>query len=160
MAGIVFALYPSEKAADPAIRELTRACDEHRMFSVQSHDKAPLDANYLPDDATEFARNTVLSMIIGAVAGGVLGGIVGAFIDFPGLGPGLIAIFTALTGVCVAFLSATQAGSRKAKEPLLELERHLGDGTVLLTVQYDTGTEADVIEDVLAEHGGEDLGRC
>lgn len=157
---IVYALFETRDAAELVVAELTRNCAQHGTFEVHVHDTAPLNADHLPEAATESARNTVLATLAGAALGGVAGGLGGMWIAFPGLGPGVIFGFGVLTGGFVGVLSAVMSGHRAAKPELIEVARELTGKSVLVLVVTHTIRERDWVEAYCDEHGAEQLGRC
>ena len=70
MANVVYGVFPSNEASEPAIHELV---NHTPPFSVQTFENQPIDANHLPEGATEFGRNIVLSTIWGGVLGAIFG---------------------------------------------------------------------------------------
>ncbi len=159
---IVFALFADQPAATRAIDELRRATEsrQHPAYPVQSHERSPLDGNYLPESATETGRNTLVAMIAGAVVGLVFGSIAGATLDLVGLTVGIGAAFGLLTGVLSGLLGGMMAGTRLPKQPLREAAAGLGEGRVLLTIEVEDVREVDSVEALLEAHAGDSIGSC
>lgn len=157
---IVFGLFPDKATADRAGEELRRAGDGHPAFAVQSHDRSPLDGNYLPEAATEIGRNTMVAIIVGGIGGLVLGTIAGATLDIVGLTVGIGAGFGLLTGVLSGMLGGMMAGTRLPKQPLREIAERLGEGRVLLSVEVEDPAHVEVVEALLEKHTGDFVGSC
>lgn len=160
MMAIVFGLFADKASADRAADELRRADDRHPTFPVQSHERSPLDGNYLPEAATEIGRNTMVAIIVGGVGGLVLGIIAGATLDIVGLTVGIGAVFGLLTGVLSGMLGGMMAGTRLPKQPLRELATRLGEGRVMLTVEVEDPGHVELVEVTLEQHAGESVGSC
>lgn len=158
--GIVYALFDSAQGAEPALQELSRNCDEHRAFAVQVHERSPLEADHLPEAATQSGRNVLIAGLSGTLIGGIAGIVTSMFVDFPGIGPGIVVAFGVLAGPLVGVVSAMMAGHREPKVPLREAATRLGDGAVLLVVATDSGRDADWVETLLVNLGAEDVGVC
>jgi hypothetical protein len=153
---IVFGLFADKPSAEQALDELRRT---HPNSAVQSHERSPLDGNYLPEAATEIGRNTLIAVIVGGVVGLVLGTIAGATLDI-GLTVGIGAAFGLLTGVLSGMLGGMMAGTRMPKQPLREVAERLGEGRVLLTVEVDDPAQVEPVELVLEQHTGDFVGSC
>jgi hypothetical protein len=157
---IVFGLFADKAAADAATAELRRADDRQPTFAVQSHERSPLDGNYLPEAATEIGRNTAVAVVVGGIGGLILGSIAGATLDIVGLSVGLGAGFGLLTGILSGMLGGMMAGTRRPKPELRALAERLGEGRVLLTVEVEDPGHVDRVEQVLEKHAGESIGTC
>jgi ABC-type dipeptide/oligopeptide/nickel transport system permease subunit len=156
---IVFGLFADKAAADQAADALRRADDSHPTFAVQSHERSPLDGNYLPEAATEIGRNTLIAVIVGAIVGLVLGVTASMVLDI-GLTLGIGAAFGLLTGVLSGMLGGMMAGTRLPKLPLREVAERLGEGRVLLTVEVDEARHVELVETLLETHEGSFIDNC
>jgi hypothetical protein len=170
VATIVYGLFESAPAAESAVAELTRnAVGEHPAFPVQSHTRAPLDGDDMPEAATEIGRNTLIATVVGGLVGLVLGVVAGATLDIMGLNVAIGAVFGLLTGVLSGLLGGMMAGTRTPKAALRAAAERLGPrgegggeggAEVLLTVEVaDTG-HVETVEGILAEHGAIEADRC
>ncbi|MCA9714196.1 MAG: hypothetical protein H6713_01900 [Myxococcales bacterium] len=157
MANVVYGVFPSNEASEPAIHELV---NHTPPFSVQTFENQPIDANHLPEGATEFGRNIVLSTIWGGVLGAIFGLVSTAFYVFPGFGPVLNTLFGAASGVIIAFYTVIMAGTRIAKQPILEIERQLGDGPILLVIETESRKDADTVAECLEKHAADPVDYC
>jgi len=158
--GIVYALFDSAQAVEPTLQELSRNCEEHHAFAVQVHDRNPLEADHLPEAATQSGRNILIAALAGALIGGIAGVVASLVIDFPGIGPGIVIAFGVLAGPLVGVVSAMMAGHREPKAALREVATQLADGAVLLVVATDSGRETEWVESFLEESGGDQIGVC
>ncbi|MFV8753457.1 hypothetical protein ACNOYE_23140 [Nannocystaceae bacterium ST9] len=156
---IVFALFADKAAADRAADELRRADDRHPSFAVQSHDRSPLDGNYLPESATEIGRNTLIAVVVGAIVGLILGAIAGT-VGIVGLTVPIGAGFGLLTGILSGMLGGMMAGTRLPKLPLREAAEQLREGRVLLTVEVEDPGHVELVETLLEGHAGDSIGSC
>ena len=111
--------------------------------------RAPLDANILPEGATEFGRNLVIAMVAGALVMGAAGAIAGAFDLMLGMGVGMGLGLGFLTGVLMGLVGAMQAGTRVAKAPLRALEPKLTGAHALLVIEVEDRREAVRVVEVI-----------
>jgi hypothetical protein len=160
MATIVYGLFTRAAAAETAAVELRTRSDAHPTFSVQTHDKAPLDGNYLPESATEIGRNTMIAIVAGAIGGAIIGALAATLLDIMGLTLGLGVLFGTITGVLSGLLGGMMAGTRLPKAALRELEGELGKGAVLVTVEVDDPGHVELVAGVLERAGGTGVGDC
>lgn len=159
MPHVVYALFSDPEAADRVRAELTRGGKDGPGLDVRPHERY-LDANQLPEDATTFGRNMVVTTTIASVFFTVAGVVVGAFDLVIGMGPFMGATIGLITGVVIGVFTAMQAGTRVAKPPLLALAPRLPAGAVLLTIEVDTRREAEQVVEQLEERGAETTGIC
>jgi hypothetical protein len=157
---IVYGLFADKAASEQASAELRQADDQHPTFAVQSHERSPLDGNYLPEAATEIGRNTLVAVVVGGIGGLILGSIAGAMHVIVGLTLGIGAAFGLLTGILSGMLGGMMAGTRQPKPALRELAARLGEGRVLLTVEVDDQGHVELVEQLLEKHAGESVGSC
>lgn len=158
MAVLVYALFDDASAASAAEAEVRASFGRGGAAVVQLHTRAPLDANSLPDGATEFGRNIAIAMAGGGVFMAVAGGIVGALDLMLGLGVGLGIALGFVTGLLMGLVGAMQAGTRVAKAQLRALEPRLGDGgAVLLLVEVEGKDESTRLLEALANHAPDEL---
>lgn len=157
---IVYALFTDKAAADRAAAALRSSSERDGVFPVQTHERSPLDGNYLPESATEIGRNTMIAVVAGAIVGLILGAVAGATLDIMGLTVGIGAMFGLLTGVLSGMLGGMMAGTRQPKKPLRDAADRLGGGRVLVTVEVEDAGELGHVEQLLDAQGGEDVGRC
>lgn len=160
MATIVHALFERPEQAEAAVAELGKRTPEHPNFSVQTHDRGPLDGNFLPESATEIGRNTVIAMVVGGIVGLVLGGLAGATLDIMGLTFALGSGLGLITGILIGLLGGIMAGTRQPKAALRELAQRLGEGRVLVTVEVDDPGHVELVEGVLERFEADELGAC
>lgn len=159
MPHVVYALFSDPEAADQVRAELTRGGKDGPGLDVRPHERH-LDANQLPEDATTFGRNMVITTAIASVFFTVAGVVVGAFDLVLGVGPFMGAVIGLITGLVIGVYTAMQAGTRVAKPPILALAPRLPAGAVLLTVEVDTRGEAERVVERLDERGAETTGIC
>ncbi len=162
MALVVYALFESRAAADPAVSRLARRSERHEAFSIQLH-KERLDPLALPEAATQVGRNNLLAAVAGGAIGLVLGAVGAWFVHMPGLTPASAGAIGLITGVLIGYMSALMSGARDPKAPIAALASRLGDGddgAVLVTVEVDGSAQADYVEDVLEENGALEQGTC
>jgi hypothetical protein len=166
MASLVYGVFVEAAAAEQATVELTRNAASsasfpgHPAFGVQTHDRAPLDGDDLPESATEIGRNTIIAVIVGAVAGLALGLGLGLGQVIMGLTPAIGAMFGLVTGVLSGLLGGMMAGTRRPKAALREAAQTLELGHVLLTIEVGDVTHVDLVEDILVEHGATLVDHC
>lgn len=165
MATIVYGLFAGEAEAEAASTELTRNAGGHPAFGVQTHTRAPLNGDDMPESATEIGRNTMIAVAVGGVVGLVLGIVAGATLDIMGLNVAIGAVFGLLTGILSGLLGGMMAGTRTPKAALREAAERLGrtgeDGAaVLLTIEVADGGHVELVEGILAEHGAIEADRC
>jgi hypothetical protein len=156
---VVYALFQDPEVADKLRAELARGGKEGPGLDVRPHERR-LDANQLPEGATNFGRNMVITTAISTVFFTAAGVLVGAYDLVLGMGPFMGLVIGVITGVVIGVYTAMQAGTRVAKPPLLALAPRLPQGAVLLTIEVDTRTEAERIVDLLDERGAETSGIC
>lgn len=159
MPHVVYALFEDAKLAEGIRAELSRGGKDGRGLDVRPHEHR-LDANQLPEGATNFGRNLVVTTAVASVFFMVAGLAIGLYDVVPGMGPGMGLAIGLITGVVIGVYTAMQAGTRVAKPPLLELAPRLPQGAVLLTIEVDTRREADGLVDELDERGAETVGIC
>lgn len=157
MPHVVYALFQDPKTADEVRAELTRGSGP--ALDVRPHERH-LDANQLPEGATTFGRNMVITTAIACVFFTTAGVVVGAYDVVLGMGPFMGAVIGVITGLVIGVFTAMQAGTRVAKLPLLALAPRLPQGAVLLTIEVDTRSEAERVVEQLAERGAETTGIC
>lgn len=170
MATVVYALFSDKQAAEAAATELSARAEGRPNFPVQTHARAPLDGNYLPESATEIGRNTMIAMVAGAGVGTLIGVVAAASFDIMGLTVAIGAGLGLLTGILSGLLGGMMAGTRQPKAELRALAAHLPggaegpsadvEGAVLLTVELDDPAHVETVEDILEAQGGEDIGEC
>ena len=175
MASLVYAVFADAAAAQQATAQLTRnsartsagnsvagtaSAPGHPAFGVQTHTRAPLDGDDLPESATEIGRNTIVAIIVGAVAGLALGLGLGLADAIMGLTAGIGAMFGLITGVLSGLLGGMMAGTRRPKAALRDAAQQLEHGRVLLTIEVGDVTHVDLVEDILVEHGATLVDHC
>lgn len=173
MASLVYAVFADAAAAQQATSELTRnvsgsasaaggsaSAPGHPAFGVQTHIRAPLDGDDLPESATEIGRNTIVAIIVGAVAGLALGLGLGLGHVVMGLTPVIGAMFGLVTGILSGLLGGMMAGTRRPKAALRDAAQKLELGQVLLTIEVGDVTHVDLVEDILVEHGATLVDHC
>lgn len=159
MSHVVYALFADPEVADRARAELSRRGEGAPGLDVYAHERH-LDANQLPEAATSFGRNMVITTAIGSVFFVVAGVVIGMLDIVPGMGPGMGVLLGLISGVVIGIYTAMQAGTRVAKPPLLELAPRLEHGAVLLTIEVESRTRAEGIVDDLDERGADSSGIC
>lgn len=159
MPHVVYALFQDAEVADRVRAELSRGGKGGPGLDVRPHERY-LDANQLPEDATTFGRNMVVTTTISTVFFTVAGLVVGAYDVVIGMGPFMGVVIGVITGVVIGVFTAMQAGTRVAKAPLLALAPRLPQGAVLLTIELDHRGEAERIVELLDERGAETTGIC
>jgi hypothetical protein len=167
MASLVYAVFAEAAAAQQATVELTRnsqasaaSAPGHPAFGVQTHTRAPLDGDDLPESATEIGRNTIVAVIVGALVGLALGLGLGLGQVIMGLTPAIGAMFGLVTGILSGLLGGMMAGTRRPKLALREAAQKLELGHVLLTIEVGDVTHVDLVEDILVEHGATLVDHC
>ena len=160
MAALVYGMFANAAAADAAAGELTRNANGHPAFAVQTHVRAPLNGDDLPESATEIGRNTMIAIVVGGVVGLALGSVAGATLDIMGLNLAIGAAFGLLTGVLSGLLGGMMAGTRRPKAALREIAAGLVGDAVLLTVEVSDSGHIDTVEAILADHGALEADRC
>jgi hypothetical protein len=166
MASLVYGVFADAAAAEQATTELTRnaaggaSAPGHPAFGVQTHTRAPLDGDDLPESATEIGRNTIVAIIFGAIAGLALGLGLGLGKVIMGLTPAIGALFGLVTGILSGLLGGMMAGTRRPKAALRDAAQKLELGHVLLTIEVGDVTHVDLVEDILVEHGATLVDRC
>lgn len=156
---VVYALFEDPEAADVVRADLSRGGDDGRGLDARLHERR-LDANQLPEGATSFGRNFVITTAISSAFFGIAGLVMGLYDVVLGMGPGMGVAIGIITGVVVGVYTAMQAGTRVAKPPLLELAPRLPQGAVLLTVELDSRSEAERLVVELDERGADTCGIC
>jgi hypothetical protein len=156
---VVYALFEEPEAADRIRAELSRGGKGGPGLDVRAHERH-LDANQLPEGATSFGRNMVITTAIASVFFTVAGLVVGAYDLVLGVGPFMGVVLGLITGLVIGVFTAMQAGTRVAKPPLLALAPRLPQGAVLLTIEVATRGEAERIVEQLDERGAETAGIC
>jgi hypothetical protein len=156
---VVYALFEDPKAADHVRAELSRGGKDGPGLDVRAHERR-LDANQLPEEATSFGRNMVVTTAIASVFFTTAGLVVGAYDLVLGLGPFMGVVLGLITGLVIGVFTAMQAGTRVAKPPLLALAPRLPQGAVLLTIEVDSRSEAERVVEQVVEHGAETAGIC
>ncbi|MCA9649379.1 MAG: hypothetical protein KC501_05690 [Myxococcales bacterium] len=159
MSHVVYALFADAQVADQVRSDLSRRGEGGLGLDVQPHERH-LDANQLPEAATSFGRNMIVTTVIGSVFFMIAGVVIGWMDLVPGMGPGMGVLLGLISGVVIGIYTALQAGTRVAKEPLLELAPRLEQGAVLLTIEVPTRGQAESIVDDLDERGAETSGIC
>jgi hypothetical protein len=155
---VVYALFDDPRAADQVRAELSRGGTGPGL-DVRQHERH-LDANQLPEAATTFGRNMVVTTAISSVFFTVAGVVVGAYDVVIGMGPGMGAAIGLITGLVIGVFTAMQAGTRVAKPPLLALAPRLPQGAVLLTIEVDSRRAAETVLEQLDDRGAETTGLC
>lgn len=156
---MVYALFTDSATADAVCTDLTRRGEGGPGYDVQPH-AHHLDANQLPESATTYGRNMLMSTVVGSVFFMIVGVVVGIYEVVPGLGPGMGVLLGLISGVVIGIYTAMQAGTRVAKEPIAVLGPRLQEGAVLLTVEVSTRKEAERLVDQLDERNAETSGIC
>ena len=151
MSIVVYALL-ERSAAEAAEAELRRDHVGGHLNVAQLHERAPLDANILPEGATEFGRNLLIAMAAGGVFMAVAGAIAGAMDLMLGMGIGMGLALGFVTGLLMGLVGAMQAGTRAAKLPLRELEPRIIEGRALLVIEVDGRREAAAVDSVLERY--------
>ncbi len=126
---------------------------------TQRHGRAPLDANILPEGATEFGQNIAIAMVAGGVFMAVAGGLAGAFDLMLGMGIGMGVGLGFVTGLLMGLVGAMQAGTRIPKPALRALEARLAAGGAILVVELDAA-KLDAATELLEEHGAVAVETC
>ncbi|MFO7565443.1 MAG: hypothetical protein R6X02_22570 [Enhygromyxa sp.] len=160
MAALVYGLFDDAGGADAASAELARNTPDHPAFPVQTHTRAPLDGDDMPESATEIGRNTMIAIVAGGVVGLLLGTLAGATLDIMGLTVGIGALFGLLTGVLSGMLGGMMAGTRRPKAALREIAEQLDGTRVLLTVEVGDPAHVDTVAGVLDAHGALEHDHC
>jgi hypothetical protein len=166
MASLVYAVFADAAAAEEAITELTRnvsaSAEEagHPAFGVQSHTRAPLNGDDLPESATEIGRNTIIAIIVGATVGLALGLVAGSAFDIMGLTPAIGALFGLVTGTLSGLLGGVMAGTRRPKLALREAAERLEQGQLLLTIEVTDAGHVDIVEAILVDRGAAVVDHC
>lgn len=157
MSRIVYALLEGA-AADAADEDLRRSGSAGAANPAQLHRRAPLDANILPDGATEYGRNLLIAMAAGAVIMAATGAIAGALDLMLGMGVAMGTALGLVTGTLMGLVGAMQAGTRVAKAPLRSLEPSITDGRALLIIEVSTRADAARVADIMKRHGPAEVG--
>jgi hypothetical protein len=166
MASLVYAVFADAAAAEQATAELTRNTPStasepgHPAFGVQTHTRAPLNGDDMPESATEIGRNTIVAIIVGAVVGLVLGLGAGLGLDIIGLTPALGAMLGLLTGILSGLLGGMMAGTRRPKAALRDAAQKLDLGHVLVTIEVGDVAHVDLVEEILVERGAALVDHC
>lgn len=155
VAVVVYALFENPEAAAEAEADVLREHPGRGPRLVQRHTQQ-IDGNILPDRATEYGRNLLLAMGLGAVFMAAAGGIAGALDVMLGMGVGLGIGLGFITGLLMGLVGAMQAGTRIAKPPLRALEPRLRGGHVLLVVEAEP-SESKAMLATLDRHGPVEL---
>jgi hypothetical protein len=150
MSIVVYALL-ERSAADAAEAELRRDHVGGHLNVAQVHERT-LDANILPEGATEFGRNLLIAMAAGGVFMAAAGAIAGAMDLMLGMGVGMGVALGFVTGLLMGLVGAMQAGTRVAKLPLRELEPRMTEGRAVLVIEVDARHEAAAVDSVLERH--------
>lgn len=135
MASVVYALFADGARATEAELALRKDQPKGAPRVAQLHRRAPLPGNELPEPATEFGRNLLLAMVGGAGFMAAAGGIAGALNLMLGMGVALGIGLGALTGTLMGLVGAMQAGTRHAKQALVDLQPRIQAGAVLLLIE-------------------------
>lgn len=151
MSIVVYALL-ERSAAHAAEAELRRDHVGGHLNVAQLHERAPLDANILPEGATEFGRNLLIAMVSGGVFMATAGAIAGLMDLILGMGVGMGITLGFVTGLLMGLVGAMQAGTRVAKLPLRELEPRMSEERALLVIEVDGQREATAVDSVLERH--------
>jgi hypothetical protein len=160
VAMLVYGLFDGSAAADAATAELTRNAEDHPAFAVQTHIRAPLDGDDLPESATEIGRNTMIAVVVGGIVGLTLGIVAGATLDIMGLNVAIGAVFGLLTGVLSGMLGGMMAGTRRPKAALREVAERLDGAKVLVTIEVVDRGHVDTVESILDVHGAVEHDHC
>lgn len=159
MSHVVYALFTDPEVAEGARADLSRHGAGAPGLNVQPHERR-LDANQLPEAATSFGRNMVVTTAIGTAFFVVAGIVVGLLDLVPGMGPGMGVLLGIISGTVVGVYTAMQAGTRVAKPALAELAPRVEAGAVLLTIELESRSRAEALVDDLDERGAEVCGVC
>ena len=159
MPHVVYALFDDAERGERVRAELSRRDGDGQGLDVQPHERH-LDANQLPESATYYGRNMIVTTAAGSVFFMIAGAVVGAYDIVPGMGAGLGVLLGLISGVVIGIYTAMQAGTRVAKEALRELAPRIEQGAVLLTIEVFTRTEADRLVDLLDEREADESGIC
>lgn len=159
MAQVVYALFSSREAAEPAVNALARRTDDHDAFSLQLH-RERLDTLALPEAATQVGRNNLIAAAAGGAIGLVLGIVGASLVHVAGLTPASAGGIGCVTGVLVGAMSAVMSGARDAKPAIAELAPRLAEGAVLVTVEVEDAQGRDYVEDLLDGHEPLEFGVC
>lgn len=146
MSSIVYALFADPETAEQAKRELAEALPTKRLYIPLSFASAPLEGNELPESATEFGRNLVLMIVLGAVVMGAAGAIAGAAGWVLGFDAALGLGLGGVTGALMGLVGAMQAGTRRAKAALRELEPRLQAGATLVLIEVERADVDTAVE--------------
>ncbi len=158
MAVLVYALFDDVTAASAAEAAVRASFGRGGAAVVQLHTRAPLDANILPEGATEFGRNIAIAMVGGGVFMAIAGALVGAFDLMLGMGIGLGIALGFVTGLLMGLVGAMQAGTRVAKPQLRALEVRLARGdAALLLVEVEGKDEGVRLLEALQAHAPAEL---
>lgn len=160
MSTVVYALFETSAEADAAELALRNTHGRGGAVVAQLHIRAPLDANMLPEDATEYGRNIAIAMVGGGVFMAVTGAIVGALDLMLGLGVGMGIALGFVTGLLMGLVGAMQAGTRRPKAQLRALESRLREGAALLVVEVGTKSEAAGVSEQLRSRDPLELDVC
>ncbi|HET6585663.1 MAG TPA: hypothetical protein VFG69_19525 [Nannocystaceae bacterium] len=158
MSIVVYALLEGSDA-EAAESELRRDQVGGRLNVAQLHTRAPLDANIMPEGATEFGRNLLIAMVAGGLFMATAGAIAGAIELVLGMTVGMGIALGLVTGLLMGLVGAMQAGTRVAKAPLRALESRITDGRALLLTEVESAEKADRVVDVIERHGALEIGR-
>jgi hypothetical protein len=160
MPTLVYAVFEQPGPAEAAVTELTRHGADHPAFAVQTHQKAPLNGDDLPESATEIGRNTFIAIGFGAVGGLLLGLVAGLTLDIMGLTPLIGAMFGLITGILSGLLGGMMAGTRRPKAALREAAESLAVGSVLLTIEVTDPGHVELVEELLETRGADLVAHC
>jgi hypothetical protein len=142
---VVCAWFPSSEAAATAEAEVRDAHGRGGRCLTQIHVRRPLDGNALPEPATEFARNIAMAMAGGGVFMAIVGGVAGFFDLMLGMTTGMGIGLGFVTGLLMGLVGAMQAGTRRAKPGLRDLEAKLERGGAIVIVELDGRHTGDVV---------------
>ncbi len=159
MPHVVYALFEDTEAADLACADLSRRPPEGPGHDMQAHETR-LDPDRLPDAATSYGRQLVMSTAVGSAFFIIAGAVLGAYDVVTGMGVGMGMLLGLISGVVIGVYTGMQAGTRVAKAPLLELAPRLGQGAVLLTAEVFRRQDAETLVDELDERGADTSGIC
>ncbi len=159
MPHVVYALFEDAEVADLARADLSRGAPHGPGHDVQPHERR-LDPDRLPDAATSYGRQLVMSTTLGSAVFMIAGAILGAYDVVPGMNVDMGVLLGLISGTVIGVYTGMQAGTRVAKAPLLELAPRLGQGAVLLTIEVSRRELADQLVDELDERGARPSGIC
>lgn len=152
MSYTVVGTFERREDTEAVVRALTSA--RRDPMAVQVHVER-LDTLDLPDSGTEVRRNVWIANVSGVLLGGAMGAVGAVYV--PGLALDAMEgfVFGGIVGFFTAYITALMSGTRDAKVELRELQDHLEDGGVIVSVDTGRRALADEAAAALSEHGAD-----